>query len=106
MTIAELQDVLGSLLDGLPDVGRKKAFGHDSFVVGKKVFLFPNADGVVLKLPRERIQELMARKKAAPLVMGKRVMKEWAVLKAASPADCRKDLPLYKEALAFVAGGK
>ena len=106
MNRTELQDVLASLLGPLPGVGRKKAFGHDSFVVGKKVFLFPSPDGVVLKLPQERIKELIAKKKAAFLVMGKRTMKEWAVLRIATREACRKELALFKESRDFVAEGK
>ena len=106
MDLNELQEILGSLLDPLPGVGRKKAFGHDSFMVRKKVFLFPGKDGVVLKLPQDRIQELIAEKKATFLVMGKRTMKEWAVLKVETPAAVRRNLALYKESRDFVAPGK
>jgi len=106
VNLNELQEILGSLLDPLSGVGRKKAFGHDSFIVGKKVFLFPNKDGVVLKLPQDRIQELIAKKKASFLVMGKRTMKEWAVLKVATPAAVHRRLALYKESRDFVVAGK
>ena len=106
MDLNELQEILGSLLDPLPGVARKKAFGHDSFIAGKKVFLFPSKDGVVLKLPEHRIQELIAKKKAIFLVMGKRTMKEWAVLKVATPAAARRHLALYKESRDFVVAGK
>ena len=38
--------------------------------------------------------------------MGKRTMKEWILLDRAKPADYKKDLALFKEAIAFVAAGK
>jgi hypothetical protein len=33
-------------------------------------------------------------------------MKEWIVLEHSKPADYKKDLPLFKEAKAFVEAGK
>jgi hypothetical protein len=105
MTNHDLQETLNALLDPLAGVGRKKAFGHDSFVVGKKVFLFIHKDGIVLKLPGDRIRELIGKKQATFLVMGKRTMKEWAVLPIVTPAAAKKALPLFKESRDFVASG-
>jgi hypothetical protein len=38
--------------------------------------------------------------------MGKRTMKEWIVIEHPKPADYKKDLPLFKEAKAFVEAEK
>ncbi len=35
------------------------------------------------------------------LTMGKRTMKEWILLEPREPAECRKDLPLFREAMAY-----
>lgn len=102
----ELDSFLVALIGKLPKVTVGQKFGHVNFTVGKKVFAFSRPDGVALKLPELTVDALVAKKKAARLVMGKRVMKEWALLKHAKPADYRGDLGLFKESLAFVSEGK
>jgi hypothetical protein len=46
-----------------------------SFFIGNNVFAFARPEGVVIKLPRERIKELVEERNASPLVMGKGVRK-------------------------------
>ncbi|HZR30193.1 MAG TPA: hypothetical protein VFA71_15555 [Terriglobales bacterium] len=99
----DLAALLASMLQDLPQVSVKKHVGHASFLAGKKVFAFTRDEGVAVKLPREKIQELVNKKSAAPLVMGKRVMKEWVVIKRKSAGEYKKDLSLFKEAVAFVS---
>src|SRR5579862_7140008 len=88
----ELDSSLARLMGKLPTVTVGQKFGHVNFTVGKKVFAFTRPDGLVLKLPQATVDTLVAGKKAARLVMGKRVMNEWVVLKHSKPADYRKDL--------------
>jgi hypothetical protein len=40
-----------------------------SFFIGNNVFAFARPEGVVIKLPRERIKELVEERNASPLVM-------------------------------------
>lgn len=107
---SELAAMLTQMLQGLPGVHAEKSANRVSFRIGKKVFAFTQRDGVVLKLPREKINTLVKRKAAAFLIMGKREMKEWAVIKRKDPKDYKRDFKLFKEALAFAAlkggGGK
>ncbi len=100
---------LSKLLAPIPGVVEEKSENHVSFTANKKVFAFTRsggATGVALKLPRERIAELLARDEITPLVMGKRIMKEWILLTHANPSGYKKDLPLFKEAKAFAERGK
>ncbi len=68
-----------------------------------KVFAFTTGGGVVLKLPAERVQVLAITREARPLIMGKRVMREWVVV--ALPHGLRGEAELLREAMGFVAAG-
>ena len=98
--------VLSKMLKDLPHVSIKEHFSHSSFLVGKKVFAFMRNDGVAMKLPKEKIRELIENRNASPLVMGKRTMKEWVVIEHIDPNAYRKDIELFKEAIAFVSSKK
>ncbi len=99
----DLASILSSMLEGLPRVNVKKSANRLSFLIGKKVFAFTQKNGVVLKLPQEKIKTLVDKKIASFLVMGKREMKEWAVIKHKDPKEYKKDLKLFKAAMAFVS---
>jgi len=99
----DLGGILSSMLEGQPRVESRKKANHISFMVGNKVFAHTQSDGVVVKLPKEKVKELVDKKRASALVMGKREMKEWAVIKHQDPKEYKKDLKLFKEAMAFVS---
>ena len=99
----DLATVLSSLFEDAPEVQVGTHLHHTNFLVGNKVFAFLQGDGVVLKLPKATIQTLIEAKKAVPLVMGKRVMKEWAVITHDHPEEYTQDEALFKEAMMFVA---
>jgi hypothetical protein len=108
MADPKLIATLSSLLAPLPDVTEEKTETHATFLIKKKVFAFTRSSGpgVALKLPKERIAALLERDDITLLTMGKRTMKEWIVIEHSKPADYKKDLPLFKEAKAFVEAGK
>jgi hypothetical protein len=87
-------------------VAEKRTETHATFLIDDKIFAFTRGGGgrgVALKLPQPRIAELLCRKEISLLVMGKRTMTEWILLDHDSPASYKKDLVLFKEAMAFVA---
>lgn len=94
---------LSFMLGSLPQVNIGKHINNTNFLVGKKVFAFIKGDSVAIKLPKAKIQELVDKKSASPLVMGKRVMKEWAVIRHEEAEEYIKDLALFQESIAFVA---
>lgn len=102
----ELDLFLTALVGKLPKVTVGQKFGHVNFTVGKKVFAFSRPDGVAMKLPLPTVDALVQKKKAARLVMGTKVMKEWVMLRHPKPADYRADLPLFKESAVFVSSAK
>jgi hypothetical protein len=80
----------------------KKGFGASALKVKGKIFAMPASKGeFVVKLPRERVDELVASKMGKRFDLGHgRVMKEWF---AVDPSFQQNWLALAKEALRFVA---
>ncbi len=107
MPDAELVTTLSEFLATLPGVIEEKTEEHATFLVNKKIFAFTRkGGGVAIKLPQEKIAELLHRKEIAPLSMGKRTMKEWILLEHVRLSGYKKDLALFKEAIRFVSAGK
>lgn len=86
----------------LPGAEVNGKFGGTSFFVAGKVFAFTRPKGLVLKLPQEAIAHLLATRNAQHLTMGKRVMRQWALLPLTQPGSYDEELPLLKSAMAFV----
>jgi hypothetical protein len=81
-----------------PDAPGGRGFGSGSLRLGGSIVAMLVADRVVLKLPRQRVEALVAAGDGAPFANGRRQpMREWVAL-TGDPAD---DLPLLREALAF-----
>ena len=104
MADKNLAATLTAALQELPGVEIQQKANHVSFLVGKKIFAYTMAAGLVVKLPADRIAELAEEGKASPLVMGKRTMKEWAVIDEKEAKKHAKDLKIFKEAMGFVGG--
>jgi hypothetical protein len=100
----DLSTILAFMLADLPGVRVGKHIHNINFLIQEKVFAFiKGEEGVAMKLPRDKCQELIAHQQAIPLVMGKRVMKEWIVLQHEEAEDYKKDLALFQESIAFVS---
>src|ERR1700691_4134588 len=83
-----------------PDPGRR-GFGRTALRVDGKIFAFLKPNGLVLKLPAERVAALIASNRAMPFTANKanqRPMKEWVTVKPA-----RDWLALAKLARAFTS---
>lgn len=80
-----------------------KGFGSTSLKVGGKIFaLFSSRREFVVKLPRRRVDELIASGDGHQFDPGHgRLMKEWLALRPGSSLDWTR---LANEALAYVAG--
>jgi hypothetical protein len=79
----------------------KRGFGSSALQVNGKIFAMISSSGsLVVKLPKERVQELEALGIGAKFDPGHgRLMKEWLALNHKST---RQFLPLAREALRFV----
>jgi hypothetical protein len=67
---------------GIPGVTAGTGFGRSSGLrISGKIFALQNEAGLVLKLPRNRVEELIESGDGAPWVPGGgKVMKEWVAL--------------------------
>jgi hypothetical protein len=86
------------------DGGARKSFGASGLKINNKVFAMVSSKGeFVVKLPRERVDALVASRDGTRFDPGHgRVMKEWLVVSPKSKLDW---LSLAKEAMAFVGSG-
>jgi TfoX N-terminal domain len=76
------------------------AFGTSALKVRGKIFAMVSQGSLVVKLPSERVQELLAAGVGAPFDAGKgRPMKEWVRI---GPARSRRWAQLAQEARTFV----
>jgi hypothetical protein len=94
---------LAELLLTIPGVSLGKSFGRPAFSIADKIFAFEYQDGVVLKLPAERVQALLERNGFAVFQMrNKPVMREWVFL-CRDEAGYEMDLEVFREAAQFVS---
>lgn len=102
----DIKAALDVLLLDIPGVSEGKSFGYPAYKVNGKVFAWVGGDGIGLKLPRPRVEALIAADDAiSPFepVEGT-VWKAWVSIDRA-PDAYAGDMPLFEEAIAFVTGG-
>ena len=82
-TGAEREHVIAlrAALADWPEVSTHSKFGNASFQTGAKVFAFTRPEGIAMKLPESRIRALVEKRQVEFLVMGKRTMREWMLLR-------------------------
>lgn len=78
---------------------RPQRMNANAFCVRNRVFAMRVGDDLVLKLPPNRVVELIQTRVAVPNVVGGRAMKEWATLR---PETEKKWLALARESLDYV----
>jgi hypothetical protein len=81
------------------DPTRPQRMNANAFCVRNRVFAMRVGNDLVLKLPPNRIAELVEARVAASSVVGGHVMKEWANL---APNTEKKWLGLAKESLDYI----
>lgn len=86
----------------LPGAEVNGKFGGASFFVDGKVFAFTRPKGLVMKLPPGTLAEILAAPEAKHLTMGKRVMREWALLAQESQEAYLEEAALLRSAMDFV----
>jgi hypothetical protein len=85
---------------GPSDKADAQQFGSMALKIGGKIFAMISHDRLVLKLPRPRVDALVASGDGGRFDPGHgRLMKEWLSL---DPSSTKKWLPLAKEAMTFV----
>ena len=85
-----------------PSTTRRRSFGASALKVDGKIFAMLAAGELVVKLPRQRVDELVTSGTGRPFDLGHgRVMKEWVTI---GPRHGRSWGELADEARQFVAG--
>jgi hypothetical protein len=89
-TVAELfDDVAGRLAAGDPGLERGRILHADGLKAAGKFCAFVTGGALVVKLPAERVGELVAEGVGSPFDAGKgRPMREWVRLRPADEAAC------------------
>ncbi len=99
---ALFDDLARRLISEDPALEYGRMFNSDGLKCNGKFFAFPGSNGdLIVKLPAERIAELVAGGEGRPLTMGKRTMREWVRLAPSDEAACAG---YVAEAHEFVAG--
>jgi hypothetical protein len=78
---------------------RPQRMNANAFCIRNRVFAMRVGDDLILKLPPNRVTDLVRAKVASSNVVGGHVMKEWANLR---PETEKKWLALTKESLDYV----
>ena len=106
------EERFGALVDALstrPGVGPpgssgRRGFGSAALTVDGRIFAMVVGGALVLKLPRHRVEGLIAAQTGLPFTAANgRPMREWIALDHGTPEF---DLDLAEEALAFVRGAE
>src|SRR5690242_8264583 len=91
---AELADRLRELTEGTPGLSEQRMFGGLAFLVGGNMAVAASGEGgLLLRVPPERTEELLAEPYADPFVMRGRSMAGWMRVEAegvAADADLRR----------------
>lgn len=96
---------LDDLLLVIPGVRASKAFGYPCYKVNGRIFCFIGSRGVSIKLPRRKVDELIAAGTARPMQVGDgTIWKDWVNLDHDDSDTYADDLPLFEESIGFVGG--
>lgn len=96
-------EALSLMIGNLKGVTVGKHLNNKNFLTRGRVFAFMKGDGIALKLPKEKIAQIIKDKDIKPLIMGKRKMNEWVVIERKTTREYKKDLPLFRESIEFVS---
>lgn len=88
------------LLEEDPDLEQGRMFTATGLKTAGKFFAMTSRGELVVKLPAERVDELVAAGRGHPFEAGRRVMKEWVSLRPDDEATCAA---YVTEARSFVA---
>jgi hypothetical protein len=95
---ASAQDEIVARMMGWANVEPRRMFGTDCYLVGGRLFAFFQDEGVVVKVPSPRREELLADARVAPFTprSGAR-FGDWIHLRLSGPADVAFALPAVGE---------
>ncbi|MBN8617811.1 MAG: hypothetical protein J0L63_02835 [Anaerolineae bacterium] len=87
----------------MPGVKAGKAFGYPAYKINGKVFAFVGGRGVAIKLPAQRVNELIDGKHIKPFEPADGyIWKEWISIQRDDPAEYEQDEALFEESVTYV----
>jgi hypothetical protein len=98
MSAQRAQDEIVARMMGWANVEPRRMFGTDCYLVGGRLFAFFQDEGVVVKVPWLRREELLTDARVAPFTMrqGAR-FGDWIHLRLSGPADAAFALAAVEE---------
>jgi hypothetical protein len=94
--------VLAGILESQPGVEHRRTFGVPAYYTRGKMFACVYGDGIALKLPPERIEELPPPV-FGPFSPGPMTMGGWVAISRGDATGYRADADLVEEARSYVA---
>ena len=92
------QDEIVARMMGWANVEPRRMFGCDAYLVGGRLFAFFQHEGVVVKVPSPRREELLADARVAPFTVRQGVrFGDWLHLRLSGPADAALALGAVEE---------
>ena len=96
--------ILDSFLLEIPGVMPGKMFGYPAYYINKKLFACLYENGVEIKVPENKANELIRKKEIIrfqPLVRAK--MREWIQINRENSVDYLKDQEIFDISVKFVS---
>jgi hypothetical protein len=96
--------VLDEMLSDLPGVRPGPMFGFPGYWAGRKLFACLFGEGVGLKLPPRRAEEVLKKPGFSPFLPRGRRMAAWVMVTPRRPTDLKRFAGLFRESFEYVAG--
>ncbi len=97
------KEILDSFLLDIPIVKPGKMYGHPAYYVNGKLFASLYMDGVCVKIPKQRITELLENEGIKPFKPMGRKMKEWILIIRDNSEDYINDRYIFEESIQYVS---
>lgn len=103
----DVREVVADMLEGRGDVRAGQMMGLPTWscVANRKMFIGVHGGGINLKLPKERVEQLLVERpnETSRFKPGERVMSGWVQIDHANPEDFEAEAGLIEEAIAYVS---
>ena len=97
------KEVLDSFLLEIPIVIPGKMYGHPAYSVGGKLFASLYMEGVCVKVPKSKVNELLKRDYIVPFEPMGRKMREWVQINRIKSEEYLNDKDIFEESIEYVA---
>jgi len=78
-------------------------YGHPAYYIGGKLFASLYMDGVCVKIPEERVKELLRMEGIFPFIPMGRKMREWVLIVREKSWDYTKYKDIFEESAKYVS---